>query len=56
MSASCTPNSRERGFKGGYRTIRDYMPPFREAGAVPPAVPGPLKARDLASWILTNPV
>jgi transposase len=46
---------KERGFKGGYGTIRDYMLPFREAGAAPPAVPGPPKARDLASWILTDP-
>ena len=46
---------RERGYKGGYGTIRDYMLPFREAGTAPPAVPGPPKARDLASWILTDP-
>ena len=46
---------KERGFKGGYGTIRDYVLPFREAGAAPPAVPGPPKARDLASWILTDP-
>jgi hypothetical protein len=46
---------KERGFKGGYGTIRDYMLPFREAGAAPPAVPRPPKARDLASWILTDP-
>jgi transposase len=46
---------RERGYKGGYGTIRDYVLPFREAGAAPPAVPGPPKARDLASWILTDP-
>jgi transposase len=39
----------------GYGTIRDYMLPFRRAGAAPPAVPGPPKARDLASWILTDP-
>jgi len=26
-----------------------------EAGGAPPAVPGPPKARDLASWILTDP-
>jgi transposase len=43
------------GYKGGYGTIRDYVLPFREAGAAPPAVPGPPKARDLASWILTDP-
>jgi transposase len=46
---------RERGYKGSYDAIRDYVRPFREAGAAPPAVPGPPKARDLASWILTHP-
>ena len=46
---------KERGYKGGYGTIRDYVLPFREAGAAPPAVPGPPKARHLASWILTDP-
>jgi transposase len=46
---------RKRGYKGGYGTIRDYVLPFRRAGAAPPAVPGPPKARDLASWILTDP-
>jgi transposase len=46
---------KERGYKGGYGTIRDYVLPFREAGAAPAAVPGPPKARDLASWILTDP-
>ncbi len=46
---------KQRGYKGGYGTIRDYVLPFRQAGAAPPAVPGPPKARDLASWILTDP-
>ena len=46
---------RERGYKGGYGTIRDYVLPFRESGIAPPAAPGPPKARDLASWILTDP-
>ena len=46
---------RERGYKGSYGTIRGYVLPLREAGAAPPAVPGPPKARDLASWILTDP-
>jgi len=45
----------ERGYKGGYGTIRDYVLPFRQAGAAPPAAPGPPKARDVASWILTDP-
>jgi hypothetical protein len=39
---------RERGCKACYGTIRDYMLRFREAGAAPPAVPRPPKARDLA--------
>ena len=46
---------RERGYKGSYGTIRDYVLPFRESGAAPPAVPGPLKARDLASWASPGP-
>ena len=46
---------RERGYKGGYYAIRGYVLPFRQAGAAPPAAPGPPKARDLASWILTDP-
>jgi hypothetical protein len=46
---------KERGYKGGYGTIRDYVLPFRQIGAAPPAVPGPPKARDLARWFLTDP-
>jgi transposase len=46
---------RERGYRGSYGTISGYVQPFREAGAAPPAVPGPPKARDLASWILKDP-
>jgi transposase len=46
---------RERGYRGSYATISGYVQPFREAGAAPPAVPGPPKARALASWILKDP-
>ncbi len=46
---------RGRGYRGSYRTIIDYVQPFREAGAAPPAMPRPPKARALASWILTDP-
>lgn len=46
---------KERGYKGSYGTIRDYVLPFREAGAAPPAVTGPPKARDLARWITADP-
>jgi transposase len=46
---------KDRGYKGGYGTICDYVLPFRGSGAAPPAAPGPPKARDLASWILKDP-
>jgi hypothetical protein len=46
---------RDRGYRGGYGTIRDYVQPFRELGAAPPAVPAPPKTRDVTSWILTHP-
>ena len=46
---------KSRGYKGGYGTVRDYVLPFRGAGAAPPAVPGPPKARDLARWITADP-
>jgi hypothetical protein len=45
---------KERGYQGSYGTIRDYVLPFREAGAAPPAAPGPPKARDLARWITAD--
>jgi transposase len=45
----------DRGYRGGYGTIRDYVQPFRGLGAAPPAVPAPPKARDVASWILSDP-
>jgi transposase len=47
--------AQQRGYTGGYGTIRDYVLPFRPADTAPPAVPGPPKARDLASWILKDP-
>ncbi len=34
---------RDRGYRGSYGTIRDYVLPFREPGAAPPAVPAPPK-------------
>ncbi len=46
---------RGRGYRGGYGTIRNYVQPFREPGAAPPAVPAPPKTRDVTSWILTDP-
>jgi len=45
----------ERGYRGGYGAVRDYVQPFRELGAAPPPVPAPPKTRDVASWILTSP-
>jgi len=46
---------KERGYPGSYWTVRDYVLPFRETGAAPPAVPGPPKARDLTRWITADP-
>ena len=46
---------RERGYRGSYGTIRDYVEPFRDLGAAPPAAPAPPKARDVARWILSDP-
>jgi hypothetical protein len=34
---------------------RMVLLPFRGSGAAPPAVSRPPKARDLASWIITDP-
>jgi transposase len=46
---------RERGYRGSYGTIRDYVEPFRDLGAAPPATPAPPKTRDVARWILSDP-
>ena len=46
---------KERGYKGGYATIREYVQPFRRAGAAPPAAARPPRARDLARWITADP-
>jgi hypothetical protein len=46
---------RDRGYRGGYGTIRDYVQPFRDLGTAPPARPAPPKTRDVASWILRDP-
>lgn len=46
---------RDRGYHGGYGTIRDYVQPFRDLGSAPPARPAPPKTRDVASWILRDP-
>jgi transposase len=43
------------GYRGSYGTVRNYVQPFREAGAAPPALPTPPKAREVASWILADP-
>ncbi len=39
---------RDRGYRGSYGTVRDYMAPFRELGAAPAAIPAPPKACDVA--------
>jgi hypothetical protein len=40
-----------QGYRGCYGTVRDYVQPFRELGAAPPARPAPPKVRDVAGWL-----
>jgi transposase len=46
---------KQRGYTGSYGAVANYVLPFRRAGAAPPAVPAPPRARDLARWILADP-
>ena len=43
------------GYCGSYDVVRDYLRPFRAAGAAPPAGPPPLKTRHVTGWILRDP-
>ncbi|MCL2585112.1 MAG: ISL3 family transposase [Streptosporangiales bacterium] len=45
---------KERGYKGSYSVLRDYVQQFRQEGAAPP-FPSRPKARDLARWIASDP-
>ena len=45
---------RERGYAGGYETVRAYVRPFRAPGAAPPPARPP-GTRDLARWITADP-
>ncbi|MEU7002699.1 ISL3 family transposase [Nonomuraea sp. NPDC046570] len=44
-----------QGYRGSYGSVRDYLAPFRETGAAPPAVAKPPKVRTLVCWIMTHP-
>ena len=46
---------RDRGYRGSYDSVRDYVRPFRELGAAPPAAPAPPSTREVTTWILTDP-
>ena len=46
---------RQRGYPGSYSTLRDYLQPFRELGAAPPAMPARPKAADITRWLLSQP-
>ena len=43
------------GYRGSYRTVRDYLAPFRAAGAAPPPRPAVPKTHDITGWILRHP-
>ena len=45
---------RDRGYRGGYGVVRDYLRAFRGASA-PDATPAAPKARDITSWMLRHP-
>jgi transposase len=46
---------RDRGYRGSYATVRDYVRPFR-TGPIPPApAPAPPKVRQFTGWIMRNP-
>lgn len=46
---------RALGYRGSYATVRDYLRPFREVGAAPPAAPKIPKVRRVTSWMLHRP-
>jgi transposase len=46
---------RDRGYRGGYSSVRDYVRPLR-AGDIPPAPrPVPPTVRQVVGWIMRNP-
>ncbi|WAM19537.1 ISL3 family transposase (plasmid) [Rhodococcus sp. JS3073] len=46
---------RALGYRGSYATVRDYLRPFRNVGAAPPATPKIPKVRTVTSWMLHHP-
>ncbi|MGV9864084.1 transposase [Rhodococcus koreensis] len=46
---------RALGYRGSYATVRDYLRPFRDVGAAPPATPKIPKVRTITSWMLHHP-
>jgi len=47
---------REKGFRGSYETVRDYIATLRSTGQVPAAPPpSPPTVRETVGWIMSNP-
>jgi transposase len=46
---------RERGYHGGYSSVRDYLLPFRAATVVPAPQPSPPKIKQVTGWIMAGP-
>jgi transposase len=46
---------RDRGYRGSYATVRDYVRPLRSGGIAPAPAPAPPKVRQFTGWIMRNP-
>ncbi len=46
---------RERGYPGGYSSVRDYLRPFRSDAPPPTSTPVPPKPRAVTAWIMRHP-
>jgi transposase len=44
-----------RGFRGSVKTVRRFLQPFRSGLPMPASMPAVVKARQAASWIVTDP-
>ncbi|WP_443611886.1 ISL3 family transposase [Actinoplanes hulinensis] len=43
------------GYTGGYSTLRDWLRPWQQEKPPPPALPKPVKTKQIVSWVLQHP-